>query len=281
MTGLAVVGGEATTGGPPVRTSGGGRTLRSVLSVGVLGTVQVVTDGAPCSTLRPTGRALLARLALAPAQVVSLQHLIDDIWGDELPSNPAGALRVVVTRARASLGGSADLAWEQGGYVLRSDVPIDVDAVTFRNLVDQARTAAPTDTAALLRAALELWRGDALADVRFAPFAAVHAAHLDGERRTALDERIAADLACGRHAELLGELAALAREHPMQERVWAHWMLALYRTGRQAKALRVYAQLRATLAEEVGLDPSPELRDLERAILEQRPDLSRWESSDG
>jgi DNA-binding SARP family transcriptional activator len=236
--------------------------------------VQVVTDGAPCDGLRPTGRALIARLALAPGQVVSLQHLVDDLWGDELPSNPAGALRVVVTRSRASIGVSADLAWEQGGYVLRGDAPVEVDAVAFRRLVEQARTADPAQAATVLRDALALWRGDALADVRFAPFAAVHAAHLHGERRTVLDQRIAADLACGRHAELLGELAALAREHPMQERVWAHWMLALYRAGRQAKALRVYAQLRATLAEEVGLDPSPELRDLEQAILEQRAELS-------
>jgi hypothetical protein len=158
-------------------------------------------------------------------------------------SNAAGALPVVVTRSCASLGESAHLLWEQGGYVLRSDAH-GCRRGDVRRLVEEARLALPARAASLLRDALALWRDDALADVRFAPLATVH--------------------------------AALAQEHPLRERVWAHWMLALYRTGRQAKALRVYAQLRATLAEEVGLDRSPELRDLERAILEQRADLSQW-----
>ena len=150
-------------------TERSGSTVTAVLAVGLLGTVQVVADEAPNHTLRPTSRALLARLALAEGQVVSLGQLVDDLWGDDLPSNPAGALRVVVTRSRAGVGRAAELAWEQGGYVLRGDV--EVDATIFTRLVDAAHDLPAGRRCGDAREALSLWRGDALADVRFAPFA--------------------------------------------------------------------------------------------------------------
>ncbi len=166
------------------------------------------------------------------------------------------------------------MAFEHAGYRLAD---VDLDAVRFADLVTDGRRhldqGRPEDAAADFRAALSLWRGEALADVRFAPFAAPQVTRLELERLAVIERRIAADLACGRHHDLVSELAGLVGEHPLQEGLWAHRMVALYRAGRQADALRAFAEVREILAEQLGLEPGPELRRLEEAILQQRDDL--------
>ena len=166
------------------------------------------------------------------------------------------------------------MPFEQGGYRLAD---AHLDALHFADLVADGRRhledGRSEQAASRLRDALSMWRGDALADVRFAPFAASQATRLDLERLAVIEQRVAADLACGRHHDLISELAGLVDEHPLQEGLWAHRMLALYRAGRQADALRAYAEVRGILAEQLGLDPGPELRALEAAILQQHSDL--------
>ena len=137
----------------------------------------------------------------------------------------------------------------------------------------EARAAEPEDAAEKLREALALWRGPALADLAYQPFAQAEIARLGELRLAALEQRIDADLATGRHAELVGELEGLVNEHPLRERLRRHLMLALYRSGRQAEALESYREARRKLSEELGLQPSEELKQLEQAILEHDPAL--------
>ena len=155
--------------------------------------------------------------------------------------------------------------------------PDSLDAARFEALVEAAREqssgGAPDQAASTLREALALWRGPALADVADGPITRAEAARLEEARLTATEERVDADLACGRHAELIAELDALTRAHPLRERLWSQRILALYRSGRQVEALRAYRDLRQFLAEEVGLEPSPALAALETAILQQAPHL--------
>ena len=249
-----------------------------MLRVDVLGPVLVgVDDGAQAAErdrLRPSGRALVARLALAHGRTVAADQLVDDLWGEELPAHPVAALRVVASRTRKVLGPAARLAFEHGGYRLEA---VELDADRFDDHCHRGRAAVeagrPDAAAAAFAAALALWRGDALADVRSAPFTVPEAARLDAARLAALDQRIAADLGAGHHQQLVGELAALVGRHPLQERLWAHRMVALYRDGRQADALRAYDEVRQVLAEQLGLEPGPELRDLQQAVLLQDPRL--------
>ena len=245
-----------------------------MVSVDLLGPVRVSAVAPGGGALRPAARALLARLALARGRLVSVDQLISDLWDDDGPVNPTSALRVIVSRARKALGEGPALLFEQGGYRLTG---VECDADRFEALVVEARAALAGGHAAagsaMLTEALALWRGEPLLDVRWAPFAVAHAVRLEAERLTATEQRVAADLDCGRHAELLAELAALVVEHPLQERLWAQRMLALYRSGRQADALRAYTELRELLADNLGLEPDPTLRALEQAILVQSPEL--------
>ena len=143
----------------------------------------------------------------------------------------------------------------------------------FRRCVAQAADADPATAAARLREALALWRGPALADLAYEPFAQAHAAQLEELRFSALEQRIDADLAVGEHAQLVGELEALAAQHPLRERLRGQLMLALYRSGRQADALAAYQAARTTLVEELGIEPGRALRDLHQAILGQDEEL--------
>ena len=166
---------------------------------------------------------------------------------------------------------SADvLVTQGGGYLLRiGDDEIDADR--FERLFEQGRNALargePETAAATLREALALWRGPPLADFTFEPFAQAEIARLDERRLAALEERIDADLALGRHADLVAEIEALVASHPLRERLRAALMLALYRSGRQAEALQVYQDARRALVEELGVEPGPALQQLQRAIL--------------
>jgi predicted ATPase/DNA-binding SARP family transcriptional activator len=243
----------------------------------ILGSVEVSVDGRTLDLGGLRERALLARLLLSANRVVAAGQLADDLWSDAPPPHGPATLRVYVSRLRRVLGPHASLLVTQPpGYRLNVDDD-QLDALRFERLVragNAGMAAGRPDTAAsVLREALDLWRGPALSDLADLPFAQADAERLEEARLTALEHRVQADLACGRHASLVAELDSLASRHPLRERFTAQRMLALYRCGRQAEALGVYADLRARLAEELGIDPSPELRRLQERILRQDPAL--------
>ncbi len=228
---------------------------------GILGPLEVLDEaGAPVALGGPRPRALLATLLLHPNQAVSTDRLIDTIWGDEPPASAPNALQVHVHALRSALGADR-IVTRAPGYLLRVEDG-ELDAQRFERLVHDGK---PVE-------ALGLWRGPALADVAFEPFAQAEAARLEERRLAAIEGRIDADLETGRHAAVAAELEALVVEHPHRERLRAQQMLALYRAGRQADALAAYHDARASL-DEIGLEPSAELRALEQRILRQDPAL--------
>ncbi|MFQ6326315.1 BTAD domain-containing putative transcriptional regulator [Nocardia sp. CWNU-33] len=222
-------------------------------------------------------RALLADLLVNGGQPVSADRLVDDIWADDPPGNPAGTLAAKASQLRraledAELGGRELVVSPPPGYRLGGT---DVDALHFRSLVATAR--ATTDTAARVQAlteALGLWRGPAYADFRDATFAEPAIAQLEEQRLVAVEELAEARLSLGEYRLVAGDLAAFVREHPLRERLRAGYLRALYGAGRQAEALDSYEDLRRQLADELGLDPSPELVALHRSILGQELQLA-------
>jgi predicted ATPase/DNA-binding SARP family transcriptional activator len=216
-------------------------------------------------------RALLAVLLLHANEVVSTDRLIDDLWGEHPPETASTALQGYVSRLRKVLGAEA-LVTQAPGYVLQVDGH-DFDLDRFHALLDQARESGAAVAAERLREALALWRGPALADFSFEAFAQEEIARLEELRLATLEERLEADLSLGRHAEVVGELEGLVGRHPLRERLRAQLMLALYRSGRQAEALDAYHDARRALTEELGIDPSRALQELERRILRQDPSL--------
>jgi DNA-binding SARP family transcriptional activator len=227
----------------------------------ILGPLEVA-DGDCLIALAAAQRALLALLLLSANEVVSSDRLIDALWGEHSPESGRTALQVRVSQLRKALGEAGALVVTRPpGYVLQLDAE-QVDLARFERLVDEADAAPPSLAASKLREALALWRGPALADLAFESFAQPAIARLEELRLGAVEKRIDADLALGRHGELVGELEALAAEHPVRERVRAQLMLALYRCGRQADALAVYQSARRELVEELGIEPSPSLREL-------------------
>ena len=213
-------------------------------------------------------QALLAMLLLHANEVVSTGRLIEGLW-EEPPPGAVKAVQVYVSRLRRALGGRL-LASKPPGYVLHVD-PEQFDLARFRRLRECAGPD-PASAAGKLRQALALWRGPALAEFASEPFVRAERLRLEEERLEALEERIQADLALGRHAALVGELEALVAAQPLQERLRGQLMLALYRSGRQAEALAVYREGRARLVEDLGIEPSRDLQRLQLAILGQ--DLS-------
>jgi DNA-binding SARP family transcriptional activator len=178
-------------------------------------------------------RSLLAVLLLQANEVVSTERLIDELWGESPPSTVGKSVQVYVSRLRKQLGGDR-LITRAPGYLLRVD-PSELDVACFERLLAEARRLDPEPAAERLRKALGLWRGPALADLSYEPFAQSSIARLGELRLVALEQRIEAELAIGRHAELAGELDALVAQHPLRERLRGHLMLALYRSGRQAE----------------------------------------------
>jgi DNA-binding SARP family transcriptional activator len=241
----------------------------------ILGPLEVWDDGARVSLGGPRPRALLAILLLHPNQVVSTDRLIEELWGEEAPEQADSALRVNVSRLRKALPADV-LTTRPPGYAIRVEHD-ELDLHRFERAVDDAadlrshgQTAA---AAARLREALALWRGSALADLAYEPFAGPAIARLEEIRLGALEMRIDADLALGSHHELVGELEALVAAHPLRERLRGFLMTALYRSDRQAEALEAYRHARRTLVDELGIEPSPALQALERAILRHDPSL--------
>jgi predicted ATPase/DNA-binding SARP family transcriptional activator len=221
-------------------------------------------------------RALLAVLLLDANSVVSGDRLIDALWGDSPPETARNTIQVYISQLRKLLPESA-LETAPPGYRLVIE-PDNVDLFEFIRLSEEGRTALGAGDAAggadTLRAALALWRGAPLADLAWEPFAQAEIVRLEELRLAALEDRIDADLALGRHGQLIGELEQLVAEHPLKERLRAQLMLALYRSGRQADALAVYQRARRTLVDELGIEPSDSLKQLELAILAHDPALS-------
>ena len=241
------------------------------MEFGILGPLEAVGPAGPVTLNAPKHRALLAMLLLCRDEpAVSVDRLVDALW-DEPPASAHKLVQVYVSQVRNALGDGGAIVTRSPGYAVVSG-PLDLDR--FTALAAQARAAArPEATARLLREALALFRGSPLADAPLHGPAAVEPERLEGLRLGALEDRIAADLALGRHAETVAELESLVAEHPYRERLHGQLMLALYRAGRQADALAAYRRARELLVDELGLDPGRELRELEAAILAPSPSL--------
>ena len=248
---------------------------------GLLGTLAVWADnGRLAEVPEAKVRALLADLLIHLGQPVPADRLIDDLWGDDLPVHPAGALQVKVSRLRQALehaepGGGDLVAFRSPGYLLQAGSDT-LDERRFAALVERAgATTDLRDRAGLLADALALWRGPPLADFADAMFAQAAIARLEEQRLVALEEQAEVRLALGEHSLLTGELGELVADHPLRERLRAAHMLALYRAGRPAEAVNSYSELRGRLADDLGLDPGPGVAALFQAILEQAPGLQR------
>jgi len=235
----------------------------------ILGPVEADVDGAPAELGPTKQRALLAFMLLRANHVASRDQLIEALWGERPPETAATALHGYVSGLRKALGAER-IETRSPGYVLRT-VPGEVDLERFERLLADARSSDPSRRSDLLREALGLWRGDPFGDLDSAPFFEDERRRLEELRLVALERRIDADLELGRHGDLVPELEALVRQHPLRERLRGQLMLALYRSGRQAEALQAYREGRRLLDEELGLEPGEDLRRLERAILEQDP----------
>jgi DNA-binding SARP family transcriptional activator/DNA-binding beta-propeller fold protein YncE len=248
----------------------------------LLGPFDVVVDGRSVRLGGPRQRALLAILAINANEVVPADRLIEQLWPGEVPESAVNTLQGYVSRLRKVLdsngspGAQPTIVFRAPGYVLTM-LPEQIDARRFERLLGEAETrAAGGDAAAAAHSlldALALWRGAPLADFAYEDFAQPEIARLEELRLKAVEERIDADLACGRHASLIAELEALLTEHPLRERFRAQLMLALYRSGRQGEALAAYRDGHRLMQEALGLEPTRALSELERSILQQDPGL--------
>jgi DNA-binding SARP family transcriptional activator len=250
------------------------------MEVRLLGSLELAEDGRPVAVGGVRQRAVLALLVLHANQVVPAERLLVELWGEDAPPTAVNALQAAVSRLRRVLP-PGRLITRPVGYLFRA-APHEVDVDRFEQLLAGGREALAggdaAEAAETLRRALALWRGPALADFRFDPFAQAEIARLEELRLVCTEERIEADLALGAAAELVGELQRLTAEQPLRERLRGQLMLALYRSDRQADALAVYRDVHDLFAEELGLEPAPALRELEAAILRQDPALGAPEA---
>ncbi len=241
----------------------------------LLGPLEVRRAGQPLPLGGAHARALLALLSLHRGTVVSVDRIVDGVWGESPPQTARHMVEVYVSKLRKLLGADV-LATRAPGYLLRVD-PEYVDIARFERLLSEGRDALGEGDAAVaaskLTGGLSLWRGPPLADFAYEPFAQAEIARLEELRLLAEEERVEAELELGKGAELVAELEELVVGAPFRERFRGQLMLALYRAGRQAEALAAYRAARETLVEELGVEPSPELRKLERAILGQEESL--------
>jgi predicted ATPase/DNA-binding SARP family transcriptional activator len=241
----------------------------------LLGPFEVVAGGRPAEISGSKRYAFLALLALRRGRVVSVDELIDALWGDQLPSAPRNALQHHVARLRAALGQDTIVA-SNDGYALIDDA--SVDALRFEELLGEARIALregdASRAAESIPLALGLWRGPALQGLTNTTWFSGEARRLEALRVDALEEQFEAALALGEHREIVSELRAAVEENPFRERLWGQLMLALYRSGRQADALEGFQEARRVLEEQLGLEPGPELRRVQEAILTQDPAIA-------
>jgi DNA-binding SARP family transcriptional activator len=239
----------------------------------ILGPLEVSKAGNRLRLGGPKQRTVLAHLILNANRIVSIDSLIDALWGDQPPGTARATTQTYVFRLRSILGADA-IGWRSAGYVLHANVG-DVDAFRFERLILQARRAPARSETARFRfgEALGLWRGPALADLAGEASLTGEIARLEEMRLQATEEKTEAELALGQHAQAVAELERLTQTHPLRERLWAHLMLAQYLSGRPAQALQVFDRVRALLADDLRVDPSPELRHLRQRILRQDPTL--------
>ena len=231
----------------------------------ILGPLEVAEGSRHLPLGGPRQRAVLAILLLHRGEVVSTDRLIDELWAEQPPSKATKTVQVYVSNLRKALGNGM-LVTEGRGYLLRTTAG-QLDLNRFDSLVAEGRQALREGKAQVgrdrLRQALALWRGRPLEEFAYERFAQSAVAELEEKRLGALEDRIDADLALGEQAALVAELESLVREHPLRERLHLQLMLALYRTGRQADALARYQAARRNLIDQLGIEPSPALRELE------------------
>jgi DNA-binding SARP family transcriptional activator len=240
----------------------------------LLGAFEVWDDGRPVEIVGSKRRALLAFLVLRANEFVRSDRLVDELWGERPPRNALAALHTHVSRLRKAVGADT-IASREWGYVLRAPLE-DIDLGRFEGLIFDASPLPAQERASKLAEALTLWRGPPLADLVNEPALQRHIARLEELRLSTLERRIDADLEAGRSAGLIGELEGLVAEQPLRELLRWLLILALYRAGRQGEALEVYRETRRFLTEELGLEPSRDLRELEQAILRQDPALDAF-----
>lgn len=262
------------------------------MDIRLLGPLTATAHGTSIAPTAAKPRQVLALLALRASEGVTLPLLVEEIWGDDPPRSAATTLQTYILQLRRLLGdairpdsphGVKDiLATRFGGYLLNLRQG-EVDVQEFERLATAGRMAlrdgAPRVASRLLTRALSIWRGPALADVRLGKVLQIEVSRLTESRHGALENRIAADLRLGRHAELLGELTTLVRQHPMNESLYFHHILALYRSGRPGESLEAYRELRGTLIDNLGVEPSPRLRRLHQAVLCADASLDRLDGS--
>ncbi len=247
------------------------------MDVRILGGLEVLRDGTQIDLGPPRQRVLLARLLVNLGETVTTDRLLEDLWAGAVPDTARHALHVYVSKLRAALGPDRDRLTRRGsGYCLSLESD-ELDATRFVTGVAEGRASLergdPETARTQLEAALDMWRGPVFADVADEEFVRAEIVRLDENRLVALEQRIAADIELGRHDALVEELRDLTAQYPFRERFWEQLMLALYRCGRQAEALRAFQTARSQLAEELGLEPGPALRHLEDQILAQDPSL--------
>jgi predicted ATPase/DNA-binding SARP family transcriptional activator len=246
------------------------------MEINVLGSLEVVRGGDVVALPGDRERAVLAVLASNAGETVSADRLIERLWGEALPRNPVNALQAIVSRLRRALGSDGIVLTRKPGYALEAGA-CAIDAQRFEDLLRQAGQLGPDEpdrAAELLGRALSLWRGTAFADLEYQDVVHEEGARLEELRVGALEDKLAADLALGRHgAETVAQLEALVGAHPFRERLRGQLMLALYRCGRQADAITAYHEARRVLNEELGVEPGPELKTLYEQVLYQDPAL--------
>ncbi|MBV8597796.1 MAG: winged helix-turn-helix domain-containing protein [Actinobacteria bacterium] len=251
----------------------GGNT-EELLEIHLLGPFEALVDGTAADVGGSKRQALLAVLALRPGRVVDVDTLVDALWGEELPAAPRNALHHHVARLRAALGEHA-LTGSVDGYALAH---ARVDAADFEELLAETRHAQRDgDVAAAAEAigsALALWRGQALQGLATTTWLSAEARRLETLRADALEEQFEVSLALGEHRELVSAIQSALAANPFRERLWGQLMLALYRSGRQADALETFQEARRVLADELGLEPGPDLRRLQEAILAHDPAIA-------
>jgi DNA-binding SARP family transcriptional activator len=258
--------------------------------IGLLGPLRVDQSGVSIVPTASKPRKVLALLACRADRLVSVEALIEEVWGEHPPRSVQTTLQTYVLQLRGCiasalgdqspedlpLGSKSVLATEPGGYLLDTQGG-SLDTVEFDLLCRRGHRAMGggdyVAASAAFRQALDLWRGPALVDVQCGPLLEAEAHALEESRLSILGRRIEADLRLGRHHELVGELAGLSARYPLHEGLQAQLMIALYRSGRRSSALETYQRLRTVLSRELGLDPSPELRELQSALLDADPGL--------
>ncbi|HEY2673422.1 MAG TPA: BTAD domain-containing putative transcriptional regulator [Rugosimonospora sp.] len=240
-----------------------------MVRIRLLGPVDVIVHDTPYAVPGLRRKAVLVALALQPGQIVHVDRLIDIVWGDAAPATAANTLQAHISQLRRLLGGRHTIQSRPPGYVLDVGAEATDLEQAERLLREGTQAADPVDGVALVRAAVSLWRGAPLADLAELPWFGDHARRLEHLLLHARQTLVEARLALGEHTALVPELEALSRQHPLHEQIHRQLMLALYRSGRQVDALAAYQRLRQALGEDLGIDPSRALRDLETAILRQ------------